>query len=174
VAVGDYQLAEEFSATNPKTGQSMGYEFRIIGEGNITAIEKPVVINDANFDFYEPNTKQNIRREGGRVSGNKTFNYFMIPKEPGDFKLGDYFQWVFFNPNSKKYDTLRSQYTLRVEGESQKNQFIESTDLGSFYDRLEASENQLQQAASFDWMKASLNIFILVMLAGSAYLVFKK
>jgi hypothetical protein len=174
VAVGDYQLAEQFSATNPKTGQSMGYEFRIIGEGNITGIEKPVVKNDANFDFYEPNMKQNIKREGGRVSGNKTFNYFMIPKEPGEFKLGDYFQWVFFNPNTKKYDTLRSQYSLKVEGESQKNQFIESTDLGSFYDRMDASENKLQHGTSYDWMKVSLNIFILVMLAGSAYLVFRK
>ncbi len=174
VAVGDYQLAEQFSATHPKTGQSMGYEFRITGEGNITAIEKPGVNNDGNFDFYEPNMKQNIRREGGHVSGNKTFNYFMIPKEPGEFKLGDYFQWVFFNPKSKKYDTLRSQYTLRVDGESQKNQFIESTDLGSFYDRLDASANKLQQVGSLDWMKVSLNIFILVMLAGSAYLIVKK
>jgi hypothetical protein len=174
VAVGDYQLAEQFSAKNPKTGQSMGYEFRIIGEGNITAIEKPVLKNDANFDFYEPNMKQSIRREGGRVVGNKTFNYFMIPKEPGEFNLGDYFQWVFFNPNTKKYDTLQSQYKLRVAGESQKNQFIESTDLGSFYDRLDASENSLLQATSFDWMKVSMNIFILMILAGSVYLVVKK
>ncbi len=174
VAVGDYQLAEQFSATEPTTGQSIGYEFRIIGEGNITAIEKPMVKKDANFDFYEPNVKQNIRREGGRVAGNKTFNYFMIPKEPGEFNLGDYFQWVFFNPKSKKYDTLRSQYTLRVKGESQKNQNIESTDLGSFYDRLDASENNLQHVDSMDWMKVSLNIFILLMLGGSAYLIFKK
>ncbi len=174
VAVGDYQLAEQLSATTAKTGESMGYEFRIIGEGNITAIEKPIVQNDATFDFYEPNMKQNIKREGGSVSGNKTYNYFMIPKEPGEYKLGDYFQWVFFNPNSKKYDTLQSNYTLLVQGESHKNQFIESTDLGSFYDRLDASANQLQQANSFDWMKVSLNFFILLMLAGSAYLVFKK
>jgi hypothetical protein len=63
---------------------------------------------------------------------------------------------------------------LRVDGESQKNQSIESTDLGSFYDRLDASDNQLHQAASLDWMKVSLNIFILVMLAGSLYLIIKK
>jgi len=174
VAVGDYQLQEQLSAATAKTGQSVGYEFRILGEGNITAIEKPLVQNDANFDFYEPNMKQNIRREGGRVAGNKTYNYFMIPKEPGEFNLGNYFQWVFFNPNTKKYDTLRSNYTLRVEGESQKNQFIESTDLGSFYDRLDASDNQLQVAGAFDWMKTGLNIFILIVLAGSAYLIFKK
>jgi len=174
VAVGDYQLAEQFSATQPKTGQSIGYDFRITGEGNITAIEKPMIKSDGNFDFYEPNMKQSIRREGGRVAGTKTFSYFMIPKEPGEFKLGDYFQWVFFNPSKNKYDTLRSQYTLRVDGESQKNQSIESTDLGSFYDRLDASGNQLRQAASLDWMKVSLNIFILMMVAGSTYLIFKK
>jgi hypothetical protein len=174
VAVGDYQLAEQFSVTEARTGQSMGYEFRITGEGNITAIEKPVIKSDANFDFYEPNMKQSIRREGGRVAGTKTFSYFMIPKEPGEFKLGDYFQLIFFNPNKNKYDTLRSQYTLRVDGESQKNQSIESTDLGSFYDRLDASDNQLHQAASLDWMRVSLNIFILVMLAGSLYLIIKK
>jgi len=174
VAVGDYKLAEQFSATKPMTGQSMGYEFKITGEGNISAIEKPDVKNDASFDFYEPNMKQNIRREGGRVAGNKTFNYFMIPKEPGEFKLGDYFQWVFFNPNTKKYDTLKSQYTLRVAGESQKNQFIESTDPGSFYNRMDATDNQLKQTTSYDWMKITLNIFILMMLAGSAYLIFKK
>ncbi len=174
VAVGDYQLNELLTAANPKTGQSMGYEFRVSGEGNISAIEKPVVLNDANFDFYEPNLKQNIKREGGRVTGNKSFNYFMIPKEPGEFKLADYFQWVFFNPNKKKYDTLRSQYTLRIEGESQKNQFIESTDLGSFYDRLSYNDNQLRQSPSSDWMKVSLNIFILIVLAGAAFLVFRK
>ena len=174
VAVGDYKLAEQIASTTAKTGQSMGYEFRIIGDGNITAIEKPSVRNNANFDFYEPNMKQSIRREGGRVVGNKTYSYFLIPKEPGDFMLGDYFQWVFFNPTSKKYDTLKSKYRLHVEGESQKNQFIESTDLGSFYDRLDASSNQLQHVTSFDWLKVSMNIFIVLMLAGAGYLIFKK
>ncbi len=73
------------------------------------------------FDFYEPNVKQNINREAGRVSGTKSFSYFMIPKEPGTYKLGDYFQWVFFNPESKKYDTLKSQQVVTVAGESYKN-----------------------------------------------------
>jgi len=174
VAVGDYRLMEQLPATVSKTGQSIGYEFRIVGEGNITAIEKPIVRSDANFDFYEPNMKQSIRREGGHVAGNKTFSYYMIPKEPGEFNMGNYFQWIFFNPNSKRYDTLRSRYTLLVEGESQKNQFIESTDLGSFYDRIDAADNQLLHAASFDWIKTGLNVFILLVLAGATYLVIKK
>jgi hypothetical protein len=174
VAVGDYRLDEQLPATSLKTGQSVTYEFRISGEGNVSAIEKPGIINNSNFDVYEPNIRQNIRREGNRVLGTKSFSYFLIPKEPGTFNMGDYFQWVYFKTTTKQYDTLRSKYTIQVEGESQKNQSIESTDLGSFYDRLEASDNELRKTESGDWIKITLNIFILLSLAGAAYLVFRK
>jgi hypothetical protein len=174
VGVGEYRLDELISSQNLKTGQSTGYEFRIIGEGNISGIEKPKVSNNANFDFYEPNMKQNIKREGGHVTGSKSFNYFIIPKEPGSFNLGDYFQWIYFNTETKKYDTLKSKYQVQVEGESHKNQSIESTDLGSFYNRTDATDNTLRKIESSDWLKISLNVFVLISLAASAYLVFKK
>ncbi|HRG80590.1 MAG TPA: BatD family protein, partial [Cyclobacteriaceae bacterium] len=174
VAVGDYRLDEKIASTDLQTGQSVSYEFRVFGEGNISSVEKPPLTKDNVFDFYEPNVRQNINRESNRVAGTKSFNYFMIPKEPGTFKLGDYFQWVFFNPTTKKYDTLRSQYTVQVKGESQKNQFIESTDLGSFYDRIDATDNTLRKAQNYDWMKVGFNIFIVVILAASTYLVFRK
>ncbi len=174
VAVGDYRLDEKIAATELETGQSVSYEFRVFGEGNISSIEKPVLTKDNLFDFYEPNIRQSINREGNRVVGTKSFNYFLIPKEPGTYKLGDYFYWVFFSPTTKKYDTLRSSYTLNVQGESQKNQFIESTDLGSFYDRIDATDNTLRASQTHDWTKVGFNIFIVVMLAASAYLVFRK
>ena len=98
----------------------------------------------------------------------------MIPKEPGTYNLGDYFQWVFFNPTSKKYDTLRSIQVVNVIGESQRNQAIESTDTGSFYDRIGTTDNTLQSSIASDWIKMGLNIFILLMLGACAYLVFKK
>jgi len=174
VAVGEYRLDEKISSTELQTGQSVSYEFRVLGEGNISSIEKPTLPKDNVFDFYEPNIKQSVNRESNRVAGTKSFNYFMIPKEPGTFNLGDYFQWVYFNPTKKKYDTLRSNYIVQVQGESQKNQFIESTDLGSFYDRIDATSNTLLNAQKYDWMKVGFNIFIVMMLAASAYLVFRK
>ena len=174
VAVGVYRLDERIEATELQTGQSVGYEFNIFGEGNISSIEKPTIKTDNAFEFYEPNIKQNINRENGRVSGTKSFSYFIIPKEPGTYKLGDYFQWVFFNPNSKKYDTLRSAQIVTVVGESQRNQAIESNDTGSFYDRIGTTDNTLQSSLTSDWIIMSVNIFILLMLCATAYLVFKK
>jgi BatD DUF11 like domain len=174
VAIGEYKLEERIGKNNLETGQSVSYDFNIYGEGNISGIEKPKINNTASFDFYEPNVKQNITRDGGRVAGTKSFSYFIIPKEPGTFQLKDYFQWIFFNPTTKKYDTLKSQQTITVIGESQKNQAIESNDLGSFYDRIDATDNTLKKGESTSWQKIAVNVFILLILAGAAILIFKK
>jgi hypothetical protein len=174
VAVGDYRLTESMPATDLETGKSAAYTFSVYGEGNISAAEKPVVTNDENFEFYEPNMRQDINRENGRVTGTKSFNYFMIPKEPGTYDLKKYFQWVFFNPSKGKYDTLKSKLTVYVKGDSKKNEAIQSNDLGTFYDKVEISDNILRATTDVNWQKISFNILILVVLAASAYLVFKK
>jgi len=108
------------------------------------------------------------------VTGTKSFSYFMIPKEPGKYKLSDYFQWVFFNPKTSKYDTLKSQLTLYVTGESKKNEAILSNDLGNFYDKIGATDNTLQVIEDRRWQKWAFNGFIFVVLGASVYLVFKK
>ncbi len=174
VAVGNYQLDEKITTSSPKTGQSVGYEFNIIGEGNISSVEKPSLPKDANFDFYDPSVQQNISRESGRLTGTKSFKYFIVPKEPGKFPLGDYFNWVFFNPAKKKYDTLRSQIVLNVEGESQRNQAIQSTDFGSFYDRISIADNKLQSVSGSQWLTITVNILIVLMLGAAGYLIFKS
>lgn len=174
VAVGHYRLDEKISGTALQTGESFSYEFNIYGEGNVSAIEKPVTFKDGSFDFYEPNIRQNINRENNRVTGTKSFNYFIIPKEPGEYRLGDFLHWVFFNPTTKTYDTLKAQAAVVVKGESLKNEAIESADASSFYDKINATDNTLRAITDTGWLKPILTIFILVMLAGSAYLVFKK
>lgn len=174
VAVGDYRLQENMPSTDIETGKSAAYTFSIYGEGNISSVEKPMVSTDDNFEFYEPNVRQDINRDNGRVTGTKSFNYFMIPKEPGQYSLANYFKWVFFNPEKKKYDTLKSNLTVYATGESRKNEAIQSNDLGSFYDKIEISDNSLQAIADTSWQKIAFNIFILVVLGASAYLVFKK
>jgi BatD DUF11 like domain len=174
VAVGDYRLEEKISSTAGETGKSLGFDFIVTGEGNISAIEKPLIEKNPAFDFFDPNVRQNISRDNGRVIGSKAFNYFIIPQEPGEYPLKDYVQWVFFNPKLKKYDTLKSQVALVISGESKKNESIVSSDGGSFYDRIATADNTLQSTAINQWMKLCLNIFLVLMLGVSAWLLFRK
>ncbi len=174
VAVGDYRLNESISSNTLETGQSFTYEFNIFGQGNISAINAPQATSTGDFEFYDPNVQQNVNRRNSRVSGSKSFRYYGIPNEPGEYEMGDYFQWVFFNPEEEKYDTLRSRARVTVEGESRKNENILASDLGSFYDQVEFEKNKLTSVAEVEWMKIFANLSILVMLGASAYIVFKN
>ena len=174
VAVGDYKLNESVSSRDLTTGQSFSYEFNIYGEGNISAINAPVPKENELFEFYDPDVQQNINRRNGKVNGAKSFTYYAIPNEPGDYGLKDYFQWVFFNPRSDSYDTLVARAEVSVTGESRKNENILSSDVGSFYDRIEFEENKLSGTQGVEWFKVFANILILVMLALSAFIILKK
>lgn len=174
VAVGRYQLDERIRNTNLETGISTPYTFNIIGEGNISAINNPDIIADGSFEVYEPNVQQQISRERNRVTGAKSFNYFIIPKEPGEYKVRDLFHWIYFDPTTKKYDTLRSKLTVFVSGESKKNEAIQSTDLGDFYDSIDTSENTLRTIADTRWYRWFFNGFIVLVLGLSVFLLIKK
>ena len=174
VPVGRYRLRESISTDQMKTGQSFDYKFTVIGEGNISAIEKPEVKNDGIFDFYPPNVQQNIIRSNNRVRGSKTFTYYAIPNEPGSYRLGDYISLIYFDPLEAKYDTLKSKKVIHVTGESKRNQVITSNDLGSFYDIIDAQSNTLTGDQRDDLVKLLANIFLLIMLGLTIFFIFRK
>jgi hypothetical protein len=174
VAVGDYQLRENISSKNVETGNSFSYTFNIMGQGNISAISEPPIEGDELLTIYDPNVSQNTRKEGGTVIGNKQFNYYAIPNEPGEYQLSEYFNWIYFNPRLDNYDTLRSKISINVSGESKKNENIMAKDPGAFYNRINQESNSLQSLQDEGSLTLFVNIFILLMLAATAFIIFKK
>ena len=174
VAVGVYELDEKISDLELETGKSFSYQFTVMGEGNISAIDKPRIPANSEFDFYPPNVRQRINRGDNRVTGTKSFNYYSIPNEPGEYRLGDYFYWVYFDPKRSKYDTLRSQIVVQAVGESKKNQHISSSDMGTFYDVIELENNRLTDRNRDDKVKLFANIIIFLMLALTIFILFKS
>ncbi|WP_420317531.1 BatD family protein [Ekhidna sp.] len=174
VVVGNYQLDEELSTDRLETGQSFNYAFNIVGEGNISAIEPPSPKENDVFDFYAPNVTQRVNRAAGKVTGVKSFDFYAIPNEPGDYNLSDFFSWVYYNPSLDRYDTLTSEYRISVTGDSRKNLSIASNDLGDFYDQISTADNDLQAIDGNSWFTILVNIFIVLTLGFTAYLLFKK
>ncbi|MCK5703929.1 MAG: BatD family protein, partial [Cyclobacteriaceae bacterium] len=173
VPVGKYMLSQDISGMELKTGQSFTYEFTVQGEGNISAIDNPTVLESGNFDFYSPNILQNINRSNNKVRGSKTFNYYAIPNEPGEFELSDYMSLVYFDPYEEKYDTLRSDIKILVTGESKKNESISSNDLGSFYNVIDIENNKLKRTNIEGIVKLIANILIVVMLGLTIFFIFR-
>ena len=150
VAVGNYQLEESVSNQTLNTGNSFNYRFKIVGEGNISAIEKPILKPSDTFEVYPPSIEQNIDRRNGKVRGSKAFSYYMMPNEPGTYALADLVDWVYFNPTTEQYDTLTSDITVEVGGKSRQNEIIGAQDVGSFYDKIERVDNALSRRNQVD------------------------
>jgi hypothetical protein len=174
VPVGKYFLSEEISNKELNTGQSFTYNFTVQGEGNISAIDIPALKASEEFEFYPPNIQQKITRANNKVRGSKSFNYYAIPKEPGEYDLGEYISMVYFDPNEASYDTLKSNFRIVATGESKKNVSISSNDLGSFYNLIDLESNQLENASNENLIKWLANIFIVIMLGLTIFLIIKK
>lgn len=174
VPVGKYLLSEEISSQTLNTGQSFTYQFTVQGEGNISAIDNPTVVESADFEFYTPNIRQNINRSNNKVRGSKSFNYYAIPNEPGEYDLKEYISLVYFDPYDEKYDTLRSNFAVMVTGESKKNVSISSNDLGTFYNVIEIEDNKLENLDKGGFLKVIANILILVLFALTIFFMIRK
>ncbi len=174
VPVGQYKLDDKISSQQLRTGQSFNYNFIVKGIGNISAITNPTLIEDEDFDIYPPNIRQNINRGNNRVTGVKTFNYFGVPNEPGEYNLGEYFQLTYFDPEREVYDTLRPDLTILINGESKKNEMIQANDLGSFYDIIPFEKNEIRGLNEDQYIMIIANIFILLMLILSAFTILRK
>jgi hypothetical protein len=174
VSVGDYKLEESIHPSALKTGSSFNYRFTVIGEGNISAINNPRIKENEIFEFYSPEITQGMLNNQQRMVKARSFNYYVLPKEPGSYPFKQYIYWVYFNPQLNKYDTLYSVYTLKVKGESQKNSYISSNDLGSFYNQSDKENNSLMPMEKDEFIKLFANIIILFMLVTTAILILKK
>ena len=173
IVVGDYRLEENLSRTKITPGESVNYLFRMIGTGNIAAINAPEMISDPAFDIYSPDINQVVRRSSQQVGGEKSFNYTIVAKKNGLFPLGRLFQWIYFNPRKEEYDTLRSAETIEVIGSPQRVEEAGNQPSKALFDNLE----QLDTTGSFinypKLVRGLINTVIIVLFVGM-YWIFKN
>lgn len=164
VSVGRYSLVENLSSNLVYPGESVRYIFKVTGQGNIAAIPAPQIELNSAFDIYPPDISPVMKRNSGIVSGEKAFDYFVVPRKDGNFPLGRYFQWIYFNPSTSKYDTLRSMKTLQVKGEDYKLGNISLSGSTGLYDNLESLNTTLQKSNYKNFFKDVTNIIVIILL----------
>ena len=163
VAVGNYNLIESISTQKLKTGKSFNYIFTISGEGNINQLAKPMWSTTFNFEIFEPEIDRVVQNKDDMMTGSCVFNYFIIPHEPGVFGMKDYFKYIYFNTEKKRYDTLSSKLVLQVYGDSKHNSG-ESLNTGdSFYDLIKTESNFFISKNTKEVYILLAKVFILVL-----------
>lgn len=159
VTSGVLRLKESISPDSLRTGESFIYKAEIVGEGNFGIILPPKTEADTLFDFFLPVVLESKGSDG--LHGSKSFTYTIVTKAPGDHRLGNYFQWIYFNTKEKRYDTLTSNITVSVRGD-RKNIETSKQQFEGFYKRIETEDNELLSRKKNNYIKYIVNIGIIL------------
>ena len=114
-AVGNYSFKAQISKDKIKANEAINLTITLTGKGNIKLVD-PLKINfPEDFETYDPKTKENITSGANGVSGSKTFDYLIIPRHEGDYKI-DQINFSYFDPEKKQYITLPSpEFSIHVD-----------------------------------------------------------
>jgi hypothetical protein len=174
VPVGIFQLRENITTLEAKTGEGFNYNFGIAGIGNINSLAAPKRLPGTNLNTFDPNVRQQISRGYGRVSGIKEFDYFITLNEAGEYPLDQYFSWIYFDPEREIYDTLKPQALIRVTGESKINEALSGQRLGGIYDKIATESNQFLNQRYKYYFTTAINVLLLAAVVLLAVIIIRK
>ena len=114
-AVGNFSISSSIDREQLKANEALTLKFTITGKGNIKLVEKPNLVFPSDFEVYDPRITDNITASQAGVSGSRTFEYLVIPRNPGDFTIKSS-RFAFFDIESGTYKTLNSpDFRIKVE-----------------------------------------------------------
>ncbi len=113
-AVGSFTLSGSIDKTEVKANEAVTLKLRISGNGNLKLISSPEVDFPLDFETYDPKISSNLKTTTTGTSGSKTFEYLMIPRIKGDFRIPPV-TLHYFDPSSGTYKTLHTgEFQIKV------------------------------------------------------------
>ena len=116
-AVGKFNLTATLDRDSANTGDAITLHIEVSGEGNIRTLPDFKLAFPPDFDLYDPKTSEKLSRNSGLIGGVKSWDYLLIPRNPGRFRLPEV-EFSYFDPATRQYVTEKSALPeLVVTGE---------------------------------------------------------
>lgn len=113
-AIGSFSIKMTQSADTANVNDAVTFKLVLSGTGNFNMIEIPKIIWPKEFEVYEPTISDQTKSSAAGITGSKTWEYTIVPRYPGIFKLGSV-NFLYFNSGSKQYVKLNTdEITLAV------------------------------------------------------------
>ncbi len=125
-AIGSFSIKITQSEDTANVNDAVTFKLTLTGTGNFNMIETPEIIWPKEFEVYEPLTTENTDVSTAGVNGSKTWEYTVIPRYAGIFRLGK-INFQYFELASKQYKTIStSDITLAVRKDANDKNFGET------------------------------------------------
>jgi hypothetical protein len=113
-AVGKFTMEASLDKNEVKAHDGVTLKIKITGKGNLKLIDPPKISFPAEFDTYDPKINSNINTTTAGVTGSKTFEYLVIPRNAGEYKI-PVSDFSFFDLERKQYSEIPgSNFVLKV------------------------------------------------------------
>jgi hypothetical protein len=105
--VGKLSLKAVLDKDSVNVNDAVNFKITISGTGNLKIASTPVLKLSPDIENYDPKVSESIKNGSEGSSGQKTFEYLLIPRHYGDFTIPPV-TYSYFNISSGKYETLRT------------------------------------------------------------------
>jgi len=107
-AVGKYNISATLSPQQAKTNDALTLRVVISGQGNMKLITAPTVNIPKDFETYDAKVTDKTDVSALGTSGNKIFDYLMVPRHAGKYKIPSV-EFCYFDPDSRSYKTAKTE-----------------------------------------------------------------
>lgn len=107
-AVGQFSLNSEIDKNEVKANEAITLRITISGNGNLKLIDPLDLKFPPDFEVYDPKVSNNFKSSEAGLRGNISFEYLMIPRHPGDYKIPSV-EFNYFDPKSNSYKKANSK-----------------------------------------------------------------
>ena len=102
--VGEFKMDARLSRDTLNANEALSMIVDISGSGNVNLLEAPKISFPGDFETYDVKTTDN----SSGVSGSKRFEYPLIPRSSGQFKIPA-IEFSYYDISKKQYVTLKSK-----------------------------------------------------------------
>ncbi len=112
---GNLSMKASIDKQQTRSNEAVNLKITVSGDGNLYQLQPLKLDFPPDIEVYDPKTNDNIKANANGISGSRTFEYVLIPRYAGDFKIGP-FSLSYFDPNAKTFKTLSQEaFDLIVE-----------------------------------------------------------
>lgn len=103
-AVGNLAVKAEIDKQDAVTNDALTFKVIVSGNGNVQLIDAPRINFPPDFETYDPKIQTDVTNGVNGQSGTKTFEYLLIPRHAGNFRIPQV-TLNSFEPKSGQYRT---------------------------------------------------------------------
>ena len=106
--VGKLAIKATVNKDSVDVNDAVNYRITISGNGNLKIAAAPILKLSPDIEVYDPKVYDEIRNVPTGTSGNKSFEYLLIPRHYGDFTIPS-ITYSYFNAATKQYENLTTK-----------------------------------------------------------------